>query len=82
MTEIAKYMNIDIDSIAKIFGISKDEITSVVGVDVPAAGGDRGVFGGGYISAASNIIDYITISTTGNAINFGDLTTLRTAIKN
>jgi len=39
----------------------------------------RGVFGGGYTapapgSASSNIIDYVTIMSTGNAIDFGDLT--------
>lgn len=39
-------------------------------------GGARGLFGGGYTPtfASSNIIDYITISTTGNALDFGDLT--------
>ena len=38
-------------------------------------GGTRGVLGGGYTpSAWVNTIDYITISTTGNATNFGDLT--------
>jgi len=39
---------------------------------------DRGVFGGGYDNTAAgtyyNIIDYITISTTGNATDFGDTT--------
>ena len=34
-------------------------------------GGARGVFGGGF--SHTNVIDYITISTTGNAIDFGDL---------
>ena len=37
----------------------------------------RGVFAGGYTSppfAVTNVIDYITISTKGNASNFGDLT--------
>ena len=38
-------------------------------------GGTRGVFAGGN----SNTIDYVTISTTGNAINFGDLTVSRTS---
>ena len=43
-----------------------------------ATGGARGVFGGGETSPAlSNVIDYITISTTGNAIDFGDLYTGR-----
>jgi hypothetical protein len=36
-----------------------------------ATGGARGVFGGG--TSPTNIIDHITISTTGNAIDFGDL---------
>ena len=38
----------------------------------------RGVFAGGIVSsAASNVIDYITITSTGNAQDFGDLTTGR-----
>ena len=32
----------------------------------------RGLFGGGYTN--SNVIDYVTIATTGNATDFGDLT--------
>ena len=32
--------------------------------------GDRGLYGGG---ETNRVIDYITISTTGNAIDFGDL---------
>ena len=48
-------------------------------------GGARGVFGGSYTYgnpssghyAKSNIIDYITIPTAGNAIDFGDLTETR-----
>jgi hypothetical protein len=48
---------------------------------VNGALGTRGVFGGGYIksptSVNTNTIDYITISTTGNAIDFGDLTNAR-----
>jgi len=43
--------------------------------------GNRGVFGGGYTNAptstTTNIIDYITISTVGNAQDFGDLTSGR-----
>jgi hypothetical protein len=44
-----------------------------------ATGGARGVFGGG-ISFESNIIEYITISTTGNTIDFGDLTVSRRSL--
>ena len=37
-------------------------------------GGDRGVISGGYTaSAISNIIDYYDITTTGNASDFGDM---------
>ena len=35
--------------------------------------GDRGVFAGGYDGAYNASIDYITISSTGNASDFGDL---------
>jgi len=37
-------------------------------------GGARGVFGGGYTPTAVNTLEYITISSTGNAQDFGDLT--------
>ena len=33
----------------------------------------RGLFGGGYSGANSDVIDYITIASTGNATDFGDL---------
>jgi hypothetical protein len=41
---------------------------------------DRGVFGGGYHGADKDIIDYVTISTIGNATDFGDLTAARSYI--
>lgn len=38
-------------------------------------GGARGVFGGGWLNAGTtNVIEYVTISTTGNSQDFGDLT--------
>jgi hypothetical protein len=37
----------------------------------------RGVFGGGYSPSVSSTIDYINISSTGNAISFGVLTVSR-----
>jgi len=44
----------------------------------------RGVFTGGYLHASPylryNVIDYVTISTEGNAIDFGDLTSIRGAL--
>jgi len=41
-----------------------------------AGSGVRGIFAGGYNQPVStiNVIDYVTISSTGNAIDFGDLT--------
>lgn len=42
--------------------------------------GERGLIAGGYTSSASNEIQYISISTLGNAADFGDLTAARTAL--
>ena len=48
----------------------------------PASGGlgHRGLFGGGDNPADQSRIDYITISTLGNSISFGDLADARTAV--
>jgi hypothetical protein len=43
-------------------------------------GGARGVFGGGDNPSDQNVIEYITISTTGNSIDFGDLTDAKTSV--
>ena len=58
--------------------------TGTSGIVMPAGpteyrgGRDRGVIAGGYSGAPyTNSIEYITISTTGNAKDFGDLTLLR-----
>ena len=37
----------------------------------------RGVFALGYAGGYSNVLDYVTIATTGNATDFGDLTVAR-----
>ena len=45
-------------------------------------GGTRGIFGGGYGTAPHqymNRIDYITIETAGNSVDFGDMSTARSA---
>ena len=43
--------------------------------DVPTLqGGSRGLFGGGYTPSFINTINYITIETQGDAVDFGDLT--------
>lgn len=40
----------------------------------------RGVFAGGYTNQGINVIQYVAISTTGNAQDFGDLTSVRWAM--
>ena len=37
-------------------------------------GGTRGLFGGGETPSLTAVIDFITIATTGNATDFGDMT--------
>ena len=37
----------------------------------------RALFGGGESPSNSNVIDFVTIATTGNAADFGDLTAAR-----
>jgi hypothetical protein len=44
-------------------------------------GGTRALFGGGYTPSSSNRIDYANIDTTGNFIDFGDLTDTHNASK-
>ena len=39
-----------------------------------STGGDRAVFGGGGPGSATNVIDFVAISTPGDAVNFGDMT--------
>lgn len=60
------------------FEATNDEL----GISNNAAGtsgglGHRAVFGGGYTPARSSSIDYITISTLGNAQDFGNLSSTR-----
>jgi hypothetical protein len=48
---------------------------------IPATGGPRGVFGGGSPGGVSlNVIEYINITSQGNAVDFGDLTVDRRGI--
>ena len=51
------------------------EWTEVLVANNTLNGGARGLFGGAFPD--SNVIDYITISSTGNALDFGDLTVSR-----
>lgn len=51
--------------------------TLISATPAPAPGGDRGLFGGAISGGDANTIEYITISSTGNATDFGDLTVQR-----
>ena len=43
-------------------------------------GGNRGTFAGGYASSFQNVIDYVDITSAGNASDFGDLTDARNGV--
>ncbi len=61
-----------------VVSVIKNETTNVNIEYVPVVNGplgERGVFGGG--GGKTSLIDYVTIATTGDAINFGDLTLKR-----
>lgn len=53
-----------------------DHWAMILGESPNLNGGSRGLFGGGYTPSYTNVIQYITISTLGNAIDFGDLSSL------
>lgn len=74
MVDIAEINSIAVANISEVNGIAIANIASVIGVDWPAAGGgDRGViYAGKYSGGSSTTIDYITISSAGNATDFGD----------
>jgi hypothetical protein len=57
-------------------GTTEQQFPNFAGVNAASA---RGVFGAGFMNPAThhNTLDYITISTTGNATDFGDLTVAR-----
>ncbi len=44
------------------------------------SGRGRGVFGGGQTPSVSSVIDFVNISSTGNALNFGTLSTARSQL--
>lgn len=50
---------------------------AVASLNWPGSLPTRGLFGGGEISGVTNAISYITLETTGNATDFGDLTVAR-----
>jgi hypothetical protein len=76
-SNVMQYITIDTTGNATDFGNLTVSRGSAGGLN----GGDRGVFAGGYADispyAGFNTIDYISIPTTGNATDFGDLTVNR-----
>ena len=59
---------------AQDFGdLLQGNIASQAGFSNPT----RGIFAGGYNPALNNIIEYVTILSTGNGIDFGDLSETR-----
>ena len=62
-------------------GFVRSILYEKIGTGIPIRRYARGIFGGGYDgSAYVNTIDYVTISSPDNAIDFGDLTTARNGL--
>ena len=78
---IDKITNRTGDTGPQIAGISTFSGTSGMQLPVGATeyrgGRGRGITGGGFVSPNSqNVMDYVEIATTGNALDFGDLTSI------
>jgi hypothetical protein len=81
-----KWMGILETNIPKMLGITRSttQLSKLMGMTLTdyVVLLDRGFFGGGYKTSGStryNTIEYITISTTGNATDFGDLSATKYA---
>jgi len=59
-----------------VWSLAEQKTYSAAGL-WPTAGNaniaNRGIFAGGYTGSNSNVIDYVNIASTGNALDFGDL---------
>ena len=58
-------------------------LDKIMGYNIPHLSpdsGETGIFGGGSHGDLSNTIDFICINSTGNAFNFGDITTSRSLL--
>ena len=65
-------------NIKNFLGLTDANIKNINGLEFTQfIGSTRGLFGGGTTGSASNVIDYVTIASTGNATDFGDLTVAR-----
>ena len=56
-----------------VWSLAEANAYSAAGLWPIAGKSQRGVFAGGYTGSASNVIQYISIASTGNATDFGDL---------
>ena len=72
---------------SKVYVYANGEFKEItLNTDYPSAynpffwGGDRGVFAGGYSTTFLNRIDYVNITSAGNAIDFGDLSDPRNGV--
>ena len=61
-------------SLAEAFAYTKAGLWPIAGNEKIIWYGDRGVMAGGYQTNYVNVIEYVTITSAGNAIDFGDLT--------
>ena len=77
LTNTIDYITISTLGNASTFG-NLTTARQMYGGNGNCASSTRGIFAGGYIAPAhSNVIDYVTILTQGNAVDFGDLSTVR-----
>jgi len=78
MVDIGKIFGVAIEDIAKINGVEIATGYKLNGLDISLAlTGDIGLICGGYVAGYVNVIQYITITSTGNATDFGDLSSAK-----
>lgn len=74
-------INHQTDDISNLTGATTFNGVAVGGDNTPVWYGSRAIMAGGQVTSysASNIIDYVAVQTTGNAIDFGDLVVARSS---
>ena len=79
MAEVGNFMTLDAGDIHSILGVETGDIETVMGFEVPSGGeqwfGSRHFMMGGYFGSDSNRISYKASTSSGDAGDFGDLTT-------
>jgi hypothetical protein len=78
---VSKIYSIPIIKVSKAISIDRSDSFSISApyllIPVIPISYERGCFGGGTTGTIQDVIDYITITTTGNATDFGNLTAAR-----